>query len=573
MRFSPFWFVIWGAACGTSETGFVERGPSSSERPATDPADAFGTCSNGRRCDGQKVVTCPAANETPSVIETCAGDSVCVNGACARGCAAAEARAWNLGCEFWAVHLDNTTASAIGRPASSEPWGLYLANAGSVDAHVKVERNEAAYGAPARIVTIRELVVKANSLETVELPAQTIDGSSAPGRNDGPGTWASSMAIRVHSTEPIVMHQMNAFRMIYSNDASLLLPKNGLGTSYRILSWTPSTPVSPGFSLPGIPERSFVTIVGTEPDTRVTVQAAAPTVAGGSVARMNAGATQTFTIGPFDVINVESDGAPGDLTGSAVVSNKPVAVFAGTEASLVPDRAVLGSMPDAMPPSWKFGNNCCTDHLEEQMLPVTSVGRRYAVGRSPVRSIGGYIEYDIIRVISVAAETDVTTNLAPPHDRFHLGVGESRAFPSRSGFTLEATEPVIVGQYLASMEYTERGGGDASFTVLPAVDQFRSDYRFLVPPTYVRHEVVVTLPDTATLTLDGQPMDCVRQPVGVVQGKPYVSRTCRLAEGVHTVITTEPASLVVVGYGPASSYAFLGGANVDKIYSPPSLIR
>ena len=54
-----------------------------------------------------------------------------------------------------------------------------------------------------------------------------------------------------------------------------------------------------------------------------------------------------------------------------------------------------------------------------------------------------------------------------------------------------------------------------------------------------------------------------------VDGKDYESRRCPVSEGVHVLKGTTPFGVVAYGYGPAGSYAFPGGADVEPIYVPP----
>ena len=71
----------------------------------------------------------------------------------------------------------------------------------------------------------------------------------------------------IKSDVPIVVYQFNTMRHTYSNDASLLVPKNGLGNVYRVLGWPTANPIEismPGApDIAGIPDHSFVTIIGT----------------------------------------------------------------------------------------------------------------------------------------------------------------------------------------------------------------------------------------------------------------------------------------------------------------------
>jgi hypothetical protein len=46
---------------------------------------------------------------------------------------------------------------------------------------------------------------------------------------------------------------------------------------------------------------------------------------------------------------------------------------------------------------------------------------------------------------------------------------------------------------------------------------------------------------------------------------------CPITEGAHRIGGTKPFGVVAYGYGPVGSYAFVGGADVKKIYVPPPL--
>ena len=87
---------------------------------------------------------------------------------------------------------------------------------------------------------------------------------------------------------------------------------------------------------------------------------------------MVAGSTVHVTLGAFDVLNLETDVAGADLTGTVVESSRPVAVFAGAEAANVPfvDGTIVG---------W-------ADHLEEQLPPDRTHGTRFVVAPMPSRT-------------------------------------------------------------------------------------------------------------------------------------------------------------------------------------------
>jgi hypothetical protein len=72
--------------------------------------------------------------------------------------------------------------------------------------------------------------------------------------------------------------------------------------------------------------------------------------------------------------------------------------------------------------------------------------------------------------------------------------------------------------------------------------------------------------------IDGAaPGACVVAPAGTADGKAWEARRCPIKEGQHHMSGDAAFGIVAYGYGRAGSYAFVGGANVKKIYEPPPL--
>ena len=488
-------------------------------------------------------------------------------------CELAAATPSSVGCEFWAVDLDQQ--DMVGDPASAA-WGVVLASAAQDAVEVTIELNEAPVGQPPVPTLVDTVLLAPGGLEAVVLPTRELDCGITPNDYASPGTCLSSRAYRIRATAPIVAYQFNVFDNAYSNDASLLLPSSALGTHYRVLGWSAGHPIL--IDLPGTPKivyRSFVTIVGTQPDTQVVVKPSWRIKGNPPIAAQAPGGEVTVTLGPFDVLNLETDDATiqdevptmADLSGSEVTASKPVAVFSGSESTGVPG---VFSTNVPKPPSWS-GEMCCYDHLEDQLVPAQAVGRHYVVARSPVRSTGHFREPDILRFVGVDEEAVVTTSLPPPFDSFSLAPGEVKTTWTQNDVVIEATRPVLVGQLLVGGALCEGPQfGDPSLTVMPSVEQFRSSYRILSPGGWEQSWIVIAAEVGAEPTLDGtSPTDCVVESAGVVQSTSYRSMRCPVGEGVHELSADKPFGVVAYGYGSAGSYALVAGMNVTSIIAPP----
>ena len=527
-------------------------------------------------CVGNEVHACNDDGTIGSgVVEVCDLDAgkTCKNGACVDACQIAAEQPSNVGCQFWAVDLDQQ--DGLNDPASA-PWGVALSNAGQGKANVTIEINNAAPGEPLALQAVEQVTVDAGSLLPIILPTRELDCGTKPNDYNSPGTCLSSRAFRITSSAPIVVYQFNVFENAYSNDASLLLPTNALGQVYSVIGWPAGHPVKVSFpGLGTIIDRSYVTIVGTAPNTLVKVKPSWRIKGNGPIPATPAGGEIQMTIGPFDVLNLETDDATfqddvktvADLSGTLVVASAPVAVFSGVETTSAPG----GVLDIPKPPGWEDGDTCCLDHLEDQMFPVESLGTSYVIPRSPVRSKGGFKEPDVLRFVGAAELATVTTTLPAPFNSFTLSPGEVKTTWTQDDVVVTSDKPLMVGQILVSNQYCSGAYiGDPSLTVFPPVDQYRTEYVILTPGSWTQSWVVIVAQQGTNVSIDGAaPGGCLTQPAGTLNGVSYETRRCPLTTGVHSLSGDKPFGIVAYGYGSAGSYAFVGGADVKKIYEPP----
>jgi hypothetical protein len=526
-------------------------------------------------CVGDEVHRCAADGMSmDELVETCdvAAALTCHEGACQDACTVADTQPSNIGCEFWAADLDQQ--DGFNDPASA-PWGVVLSNTSQAVAHVTIELNDAPYGEPPVPTVVQEVDVAAGDLAQLVLPTRELDCGIMPNDYASPGTCLSSQAFRIKSSTPIVVYQFNVFENAYSNDASLLLPSNALGRLYRVLGWPAGHPAV--LPIGNILDRAYVTIVGVTPNTQVTVKPSWRIKGNPPIAQTMPGGEIVATIGPFDVLNLETDdaalgevnqGIGVDLSGTIVSSSAPVAVFSGVETTQAPG---LVEVPKS--PSWIEEDTCCLDHLEEQMFPVESVGKKYLATRSPIRSTTGWREPDVIRFVGVAETANVTTSLPAPYDHFTLLPGEVKTTWTQSDVVIDSDKPIQVGQILVSNEYCEGAYiGDPSLTVFAPVEQFRTEYLLLTPGSWDQSFIVIGAEVGKAVTIDGvSPAGCIVEAAGDLDGKTWESRRCPVAQGTHRLSGEAAFGIIAYGYGTAGSYAFVGGADVKPIYEPPPL--
>jgi hypothetical protein len=281
--------------------------------------------------------------------------------------------------------------------------------------------------------------------------------------DDGAFLIEVDVPVFAYQYSPLVFEKDGTYS--YTNDASLLLPEHTLTGQYRVGSW-------PTFGTESTPRQGFVTIVAIDDDTEVTLIASGRTH-GGDIAALEGGQSQTFMLDRGDVAQVlsyaptgpltsgfffpvcENDDGLGvletngsgsycllpqaDLTGSRVVANKSVAVFAGHSCAYVP-----------------FARQAC-DHLEEQLFPVETWGSQLVV-TAPRHPSGDGKAKTLIRIVADTDGTEITLipALLPP---VTLSAGAFVEIDTDEDFLVNAgTARVGVFQYMEGVE--EIGGDD-----------------------------------------------------------------------------------------------------------------
>lgn len=553
--------ALLGWACGSDGSGSTGSGGSG----ATAATGGAGGVAGGGGSGGTSGSGGSGGSGGTGATAGDAGPDACTGSGCVATCASILGQSTSLGCEFWAADLDQQDGGG-NDPASAE-WGVVITNPGTSDASVTVEINTATPGQPLATSVVSQVNVPKGGTQTVKLPTRELDCGAKPNDYTAPGTCLSSRAFRITSSAPVTAFQLNALSpSAFSNDASVLLPSHALGKAYRVLGWGAGHPIP--IDIPGSPkiiDRSYVTIVGVKPNTSVTV---APTwrVRGNPpISATLPGGQLSVKLGPFDVLNLETDDATtaddpvtlADLSGTLVQSDQPVAVFSGVESGGVP-----GPFAVPTPPGWATGDTCCLDHLEEQVPPLQSLGTAYVVARSPVRASGGFKEPDVIRFVGGSDASSVTTNLPAPFASFTLAPGEVKTTSSQGDVTVTATKPILVGQLLVSKQYVSATGvGDPSLLIVPSVDHFLTDYLIPAPPSWDQSWIVITAQAGAPVTIDGAaPTGCSSQAAGSVGGVGYETRRCPVIAGTHRVTGAKPFGAAAYGYGSSSSYAFSGGS-------------
>jgi hypothetical protein len=565
-------------------------------------------------CNGQQATLCRPDGSVADVISTCdtSTGNACRSGVCQNLCALAATQRSNIGCEYWGADLDNAMISAT-QNAAAQQYAIVISNAQpDVPVHVTVYQDDSAPGAPNAPYEVAEATIAPYNLQVFKLGPREVDGSPPGQFNTGTNTALTRKAYQVVSDFPVSAYQFNPLDNVnvFSNDASLLKPRealevdtNDLLPRYVVAGWPqtiaitddPNTNFDPADP---IQLRAYLAIVGTAESTHVRVHTRAAVVGGGPVPATPIGGVVEATIGPFDVLNLETGDFNADFTGSIIDADHAVAVFSGSEASDAPHFEVLAD------------RQCCADHLENQLDPLRTAGKTFAIAHNPSRTkavaaaganLPVIVEPDYVRFISASpAGAVITTSLPPPEDVIVLNyLGDFYEVTAYGDFTATSTEGVHVSQVMPSQDASgvPRGlpGGDPSLVIYPPTEQYRTDYVFLTPDKYVFNFVAIVAPPSANVFLDQsspQELGCEVAPAdGLTDAQrgsstpPWVVYRCQLSfpiidptetapnnvspgiqnNGVHLVDADQPVGVIVSGFDSYVSYAYAGGTDLREI--------
>ncbi len=543
-----------------------------------------------KSCENGAAVECKSDGSGWNVTKDCAANGwACVGGLCTDPCAGDIKANTNVGCDYFAVDLDNVyipDGKGGFFDAQNAQFSVIVSNTKPAPATVTVIATDSA-----GVEHQSKYTVQANGLKILNLPDPL--WKIKPLNQDGTGITKN--VYRIKSNQPIVAYQFNPLQDVgvFSNDASLLLPSNGLGQEYWVMTREQSVDAL----------KSYFTVVATAGGTQkthVTIVLSAPTVAGPNLPAKNAGDTMEVDLQEGEVLNVETNKIGADMTGTWIKADRPIAVFGGSEASNSPntDHCINGKCQFQ---GWTCTTNadcpttCGSDHMDEQLFPISSWGTTYLATK--VQKRGN--EKDAWRILAATDGTTVTTD--PPQGAIPvLNQGQWFEFESDQDFVIKADKPVLVGQFMAASfapgpnsdtctgsavgqkvcAYTwnvkdypwtcsknadcpniaepgDAGIGDPDFSLSVSTDRFLDDYVFLVPSNYKANYINVMAPTGATLTLDGAPL------TGLTEFVPGWSvLRSPIAPGSHALKSAQKVGLLVYGWADFVSYSYPGGASL-----------
>ncbi|TRY30325.1 RHS repeat-associated core domain-containing protein [Aliiglaciecola sp. M165] len=366
--------------------------------------------------------------------------------------------------------------------------------------------------------------VSAGVTEKIELPVDLRTDSNSPAR------IISDKGIHVTTDDNVVLYALN--QLEFSTDGFLVFPTETLGNDYRVMSY----------------DGGQVYFVATQDNTTVdfTFSETVKLLRDG-----NLGNTTIFTEGQIftEVLNagqiytLEANlFVDNTITGSKIVSDKPIAAFSGNQCINVPS-----------------GKSAC-DHLVEQLPASHYWGTTYYTVPLAER-FGG----DIIRIVADFDNTHVVVN---GELIGVLDAGEWIEDSISESSIIKASHPVLVAQLSkgASVDFAENEMlGDPAMILLSPVEQYVSRYQFTTTDLRIDFNyvnLIATMDVIGAMTIDGISVDASL--FTTINGTDYLGAQLLVSEGSHTIESNEPFGASIYGFGAFDSYGYQGGIRLPR---------
>ena len=527
------------------DTAAVPEEDGADVSPDEGPQDGPPECSPETYCDPgdpAHLYRCGAPFAQCGDLEQCEkrdGNAVCIN-----PCMDSLGNDTSNGCEFYAVEMDTNTDAfgvcyavfVVNQWKSGEPAKMEVALGNRVLSIDQFARIPSGHGTGITYAPyVPNVGLPANQVAVLFLsrdPNVKVAGRSRPSdlADCPPGVTPAivgdaalhgtgkATAFRIRTNVPVVAYQMLPYGggRARVTGATLLLPTSAWSTNYVVADAYPAPTM---FSAPG---PTTVVIAGQDA-TSVAIKPTADIQPGQGVAGTAARTPVTYALNRGEYLQFTQQ---LELTGSAVVADKPVAVIGGS---------TLMDIPLAWPRA---------DSAEQMLPPVRALGSEYVAVR--YRNRAAFEETVPWRIVGVVDGTRLTYDPAPPAGApVIINAQELREFNDPGPWVIrsqDANHPFYLASYMtggcaeprapadAGIDAADFGGcpndsalhgrGDPEFVNVVPPAQYLPRYTFFTDPTYPETNlVVVRVRDAKSGQMPDVALDCAGrlsawQPVG-----------------------------------------------------------
>ncbi len=380
----------------------------------------------------------------------------------------------------------------------------------------------------------------------------------------------SKRSVHIDTDSPVSVYALNTASQ--SADGTIVFPVHAAGTDFIALAY----PSDDGAGIvPATP--SQLSIVATADSTHIRIKPSAPT-------KVHRRTPHEIVLQRGETYLLQADvrsSTAADLTGTAIASDRPIAVFSSQERANVP----LSSLSQA------GTRSISRDYLLEQILPVNFWGKRIFIPPlpQPQTAMSDATNHSV-RVVACTDSTIIRINGRPAAT---LQTGQMyeatlasvvAASANEFGLIIEGSAPIYAAVF-ASSNGSGSGIGDPFMLSVPPEEQFlrsirtvnvRSIQRIsrtITEEAFREHylSIIVPLSSVPSVRLDNQrlaPNTFQRFSIS----SDYAFANVRVSEGLHTVSADTVVGVLAIGYGNATSYGYTAGQRLELDNTAPQIV-
>ena len=335
-------------------------------------------------------------------------------------------------------------------------------------------------------------------------------------------------------------------------------------------------------------DQSLFLLVGNEDNTIITIVPTEmievpedPQDPSNRTVIINAGNTYTIRLHLMQTLLI---GAADDLTGTQIISNKPLTIISGHECGIISNQLWWWNDFVSKRIYWRWGGYC--DYVLEQIPPTVTWGKKFLLVPFPETSV-----QHSTKIVASEGETTITQtcNNKYINSIFLNTSGDwkfiSPYFDPVTYCTIESDKPILVSQLVSEghrrSTYYNYSYLHEILMVIPPIEQYINKVVYVPLNTsltywYDQHYIQIATTNTTDVLLDDKPYDWDWEPIhgnnGDIIGYGTIHKFDDTLPHVlhHTDITS---GLSVIGYGSmkyyyfyvAEGYTYLTGMNLNII--------
>ena len=265
------------------------------------------------------------------------------------------------------------------------------------------------------------------------------------------------------------------------------------------------------------------------------------------------GKAHTIVLNEFDTLLVKAVNRYSDLTGTKVVSNKPLTVISGHECANVPTHS-----------------RYC-DHISVQIPPTITWGQRFLLTPFGNRTVGQYYKM-------IAGRRNVTVEQTCVSGKYIMEkAGDSVTFftTSTTYCYVESNKPVLLAQL--ALGGIIDGTGDPTIAIVSPLEQYSTEVLFAIDVQDVYYAIPVSYINIMTVTMpeviymDNTSLSVVWNPIRGIDGSivGYGTQVANVSTGTHILSTPDDVKMSVMVYGFSSydgaGYSYTAGMNLESL--------